>query len=133
VTRRRRSPRGDDARARLAEICLALPEVTEQVEGRHASFLARKKKFAYYLDDHHGDGRLAACCRAVPGENNVLAAADPVRFFIPPYIGPRGWVGLYLDVDPVDWDEVVELAVDSYLLVAPKRLAAVVTGAGPRG
>jgi hypothetical protein len=130
VTRRRRSPRGDDARARLAEICLALPEVAERVEGRHASFLVRRKKFAYYLDDHHGDGRLAACCRAVPGENTVLAAADPVRFFIPPYIGPRGWVGLYLDVDPVDWDEVVELVVDSYLLVAPKRLAAVVTGAG---
>ncbi len=91
---------------------------------RHSAFLVRKKKFAYFLDDHHGDGRVAVCCRALPGENTTLARSDPVRFFIPSYIGPRGWVGLYVDRGRVDWDEVSELVLDSYLLVAPKKLAA---------
>ncbi|MBA2327831.1 MAG: MmcQ/YjbR family DNA-binding protein [Actinobacteria bacterium] len=113
-------------RAQVKKICLALPEATEERSGRHAAFLVRNKKFAYYLDDHHGDGRLAVTTRAAPGQNTALVASDPGRFFIPSYIGSRGWVGLYLDVGPFDWDEVDDLVVDSYLLVAPKRLAALV-------
>jgi hypothetical protein len=115
----------------VKRMCLALPEATEERAGRHAAYLVRKKKFAYYLDDHHGDGRLAVTTRAAPGENTALVASDPERYFMPSYIGPRGWVGLYLDVGRVDWDEVDELVLDSYLLVAPKRLAALVdTGSG---
>jgi hypothetical protein len=119
--------RAEDRRlARLTKICLAFPKSTRQDSGRHASFLVRDKKFAYYLDDHHGDGIVAVCCRAAPGENEMLVASDPTRFYRPAYIGPRGWVGLRLDVDKIDWTEVAELVTDSYRLAAPKRLASLV-------
>ena len=114
-------------RKRVAGICLALPEATtESKTGQHDAYLVRGKKFAYYLDDHHGDGRLALCCRAPAGENTALIASDAERFFMPSYIGPRGWVGYYLDVDGVEWDEAAELVRESFRLVAPKKLAALV-------
>jgi hypothetical protein len=122
VNARRRAPA--DPRARAAEICLALPEAVEERHGRHATYLVRRKKFAYYLDDHHGDGRLAVNCRAAPGENDAFVAEDPVRFYIPPYVGPRGWVGIYVDVDDVDWDELADLVTESYRSLAPKKLVA---------
>jgi hypothetical protein len=119
--------RAEDRRlARLTKLCLAFPESTRQDSGRHASFLVRDKKFAYYLDDHHGDGIVAVCCRAAPGENEMLVASDRTRFYRPAYIGPRGWVGLRLDVTKIDWTEVAELVTDSYRLAAPKRLASLV-------
>ena len=113
-----------DPRARAAELCLALPDAVEERHGRHSTYLVRKKKFAYYLDDHHGDGRLAVTCRAAPGENEAFVAEDPARFFIPAYVGPRGWVGVYVDLDDVDWDELAELVTESYRSLAPKRLVA---------
>jgi hypothetical protein len=112
-------------RRRFGQVCLALPEaVHDSQTGQHDAYLVRNKKFAYYLDDHHGDGRLALCCRAPAGQNTALAEADPARYFFPAYIGPRGWVGYYLDVATLDWDEVADLVQESYLMVAPKRLAA---------
>jgi hypothetical protein len=113
---------------RLTKICLTLPEVTRNCHGSHAAFLIRKKTFAYFLDDHHGDGIVAVACKALPGDNAVLIAAQPDRFYMPAYIGSRGWVALRLDMGPVDWDEVAELVSGSYCLVAPKRLAALVEG-----
>lgn len=113
---------------RLTKICLALPEATRQYNGQHAGFLVRKRTFAYYLNDHHGDGIVAVTCKVLPGDNAALAAAQPARFYLPAYIGPKGWVALRLDVGDVDWDEVGELVVGSYQLVAPKRLAALVKG-----
>ena len=112
----------------MTKICLSLPEATERSSGRHSSYLVRTKKFAYFLDDHGGDGRLAVTTRAAPGQNSVLVDADPRRYFIPAYTGPRGWVGYYLDVGRVDWDAVDDLVVESYLLAAPKKLAALVGG-----
>lgn len=108
---------------RLAKICLALPEAARVpcVE-RHASFTVRKKTFAYFLNDHHGDGIVAVTCKVLPGENTALAESQPKRFYLPAYIGPRGWVGLRLDVGSIDWDEVAELVSISYRLVAPKSL-----------
>jgi hypothetical protein len=115
---------GEDRRlARLTRICLALPEAAREDAGDHAAFLVRGKKFAYYLDNHHGDGIVAVCCRAVPGDNELLVASDPARFYRPAYIGPRGWVGLRLDGARIEWGEVAELVTDSYRLAAPKRLA----------
>jgi hypothetical protein len=70
---------------RLTEICLGLPEATRQDGGRHASFLVRKKTFAYFLDNHHGDGIVAACCKVALGENADLAVATPSRFYLPAY------------------------------------------------
>jgi len=112
--------------ARLTKICLALPEATINRQGSHAGFLVRKKTFAYFLNDHHGDGIVAVACRVLPGDNTALVAAQPDRFYPPAYLAHKGWVALRLDVGEVDWDEVSELAACSYQLVAPKRLAALV-------
>ena len=107
----------------MCELCLRLPEATER-GGQHSAFLVVGKTFAYYLDSHHGDGRLSVQVKGAPGAQDVLVNAAPERFFVPPYIGHRGWIGLYIDVGEVDWDELEALIVESYRLVAPKRLAA---------
>jgi hypothetical protein len=111
---------------RLTRICLALPEAVRQCSGHHAAFLIRKRTFAYYLKDHHGDGIIAVTGKVLPGDNKALAAAQPDRFYLPAYIGPKGWVALRLDVGAVDWEEVAELVATSYRLIAPRRLAALV-------
>ena len=111
---------------RLATICLALPETTRDRHGDHAGFLVRKRTFAYYLHDHHGDGIVSVCGKVLPGDNKSLVAAQAARFYMPAYIGPRGWVALRLDVGKIDWREVAELMAGSYRLTAPKRLAALV-------
>ena len=112
---------------RLTKIVSALPETERETHDTHAAFLVRKKRFAYLLDDHHGDGIVALNCRAAPGENTALIASDPDRYYMPAYVGPRGWVALRLDVGTVDWEEVRELVTDAYLLTAPKRLAALLS------
>jgi predicted DNA-binding protein (MmcQ/YjbR family) len=118
-------PAKEDRRlARLTKICMALPETTTYRHGSHAGFLVRKRTFAYFLNDHHGDGIVAVTCKVLPGDNKALAAAQPERFYLPAYLAPNGWVALRLDVVEVDWDEVSELVACSYQLVAPKRLAA---------
>jgi phosphoribosylglycinamide formyltransferase-1 len=116
----------DSRLTRLTKISLALPEAVRQCHGSHAAFVVRKKNFAYFLNDHHGDGIVAVTCKVMPGDNTALAAAQPARFYLPAYIGPKGWVALRLDVGDIDWDEVSELVLGSYLLIAPKRLAALV-------
>lgn len=114
----------DPRLTRLTEIALALPEAVRQCHGSHAAFLVRKKTFAYFLSDHHGDGIVSVTGKALPGDNAALVAAQPGRFYLPAYIGPKGWVALRLDVGKIDWEEVSELVRGSYVLVAPKRLAA---------
>ena len=113
----------DPRLVRLTEIALGLPEATRQICGSHAQFLVRKKTFAYFLDDHHGDGIVAVTCKVLAGDNKALAEAQPDRFYLPAYIASKGWVALRLDVGKVDWDEVRELLLGSYMLIAPKRLA----------
>lgn len=109
---------------RLREICLALPEVSERLShGSPAWFIRGKKTLAMYLDDHHGDGRLAIWCPAAPGVQEAMVGEEPERFFRPPYVGPNGWLGVRLDVEP-DWDEITGIVEDAYRKVAPKRLAA---------
>jgi predicted DNA-binding protein (MmcQ/YjbR family) len=119
-------PPEDPRLVRLTKICAALPETTRDVHGEHAGFLVRKKTFAYFLNNHHGDGIVAVTCKVLPGDNVALAKANPSRFYLPAYVGPRGWVGLRLDQGEIDWEEVAELVVDSYRRIAPKRLAALV-------
>jgi len=120
-------PATDDRRLiRLTKICMALPEATTVREAQHAAFLVRKRTFAYFLNDHHGDGIVAVTGKVLPGDNQALASAQPERFYLPAYLAPRGWVALRLDVGEVDWEEVSELIACSYRLVAPKRLAALV-------
>jgi phosphoribosylglycinamide formyltransferase-1 len=113
----------EDARlVRLTKICLALPEAAREIMGDHAGFKVRKKVFVYFLNDHHGDGIVSVACKVLPGDNAALAKANPGRFYLPAYIGPRGWVALRLDIGKVDWSEVAELVMTSYRLVAPKTL-----------
>jgi predicted DNA-binding protein (MmcQ/YjbR family) len=109
---------------RLASICEAFPEVERERMGVHSRFVVRKKTFAYFLNDHHGDGIVALCVKVVPGEGGELIASDAERFYRPAYLGANGWVGLRLDVGAIDWDEVAAFAANSYRLLAPKRLAA---------
>ena len=117
-------PSSEDPRLkRISEIALALPETSRLVHGSHAQFLVRKKTFAYFLNDHHGDGIVSIACKVLPGDNTALAASQPRRFYLPAYIASRGWVALRLDAGKVNWSEVAELLKGSYALVAPKRLA----------
>ena len=120
----KKTPAEDHRLVRLSRICLSLPEASRSLYGQHVRFHVRERTFGYYLDDHHGDGILSFTCKVDIGENEELVALHPVRFYIPAYIGSKGWVAIRLDLGKVDWDEVTELAVESYCLVAPKRLAA---------
>jgi hypothetical protein len=117
-------------RDRLVRFCRTLPEATvtahDLVFGTHVGFQVRGRTFAWFVDDEDGDGRVAVLCKAPGGENTALVAADPHRFYLPRYVGKRGWVGLRLDRQDVDWGELAELVAESYRLVAPRRLAALV-------
>jgi predicted DNA-binding protein (MmcQ/YjbR family) len=107
---------------KLSKICLSLPEAARRDLHEHADFRVRGKVFAYFLNNHHGDGIISVCCKSALGENVDRASREPARFYLPPYIGPRGWFGLRLDGEAVDWSEVRGLLELSYGLVAPKRL-----------
>ena len=109
---------------RVTALCDGLPEVEVTAAAQHTSFTVRGRRFAWHLVDHHGDGRVSVECKAVPGVNRAMADADAERFYLPPYTARHGWVGVYLDVDRVDWDDVGDLVTEAYLLVAPARLAA---------
>ena len=113
----------DPRLSRLTRIALTLPETSRQIFGSHAQFLVRQKTFAYFLDNHHGDGIVGVTCKVFPGENKALAEAQPRRFYLPAYVASRGWVALRLDRGKIDWAEVRDLLLSSYALVAPKRLA----------
>ena len=105
---------------RLRSICLALPETIETETWGDVTFRVRDKIFAMVKT---GDGRISVWCKAPPGSQQVLVGADPDTFFVPRYVGSKGWVGMRLDREP-DWDEVAVVVTRSYGLVAPKRLAA---------
>ncbi|HKV79919.1 MAG TPA: MmcQ/YjbR family DNA-binding protein [Candidatus Sulfotelmatobacter sp.] len=119
----------DKRLTRLTKIALALPEARRQIYGSHAQFLIGKKTFAYFLDNHHGDGIVAVTCKVLPGENKALTEAQPDRFYLPAYVASRGWVALRLDRGKIDWEEVKELLLGSYAMIAPKRLAERITAA----
>src|SRR6267378_2762512 len=114
----------DERLVRFTKICLGFPRAQREIMGSHAGFKVKKKTFAYFLNDHHGDGIVGVWCKVLPGDNAALIKADPKRFYIPAYVGQRGWVGLRLDGKRIDWGEVEELARGSYQLVAGKMLAA---------
>ena len=105
---------------KLEAICLGLPDAQQTVSGDHATYRVRGKVFAYFLNDHHGDGIVSVCVKSELGENVDRARLDPDRFYLPDYIGPRGWFGLRLDRGRVDWREVAEVVERSFRLSAPK-------------
>jgi predicted DNA-binding protein (MmcQ/YjbR family) len=111
---------------RLRAICLALPEATEKETWGDPTFRVRDKIFAM---EKSGDGRISLLCKAPHGSQMVLVGADPAQFFVPAYVGHKGWVGMRLDNNP-NWDEVAMLVERSYRLIAPKRLAAMLAEEG---
>jgi phosphoribosylglycinamide formyltransferase-1 len=118
-----KSPDVAGRRERLVALCQALPEAEAERAGvQHLAFKVRKKIFGYYVYDHHRDGRIALLCKAQPGEQSRLVAEDPNRYFVPPYVGPKGWVGLRLDSRRVDWKVVKDLVFVAYVLTAPDTL-----------
>ena len=104
--------------------CLALPEASERLSHGTPTFFVRdKKSFVMFWDDHHGDGILGIWCAAPPGVQLELVELEPHRFFRPPYVGHRGWLGVRLDRSP-DWSELGGIVTDAYRQVAPKTLVA---------
>jgi hypothetical protein len=108
---------------RVRAACLGLPEVEERLSHGAPSFFVRGKRcFVMVMDDHHGDGRFALWCAAPEGLQRALVAGDPDSYFVPPYVGHRGWIGVRLDRS-LPWDEIAGAIEDAWLEVAPKRLA----------
>jgi len=113
---------GEKVLAKLREICLAFPETSERLShGAPTFFVREKRSFLMVLRNHHGDGRFAIWCAAPDGMQKMLVKADPERFFVPPYVGHRGWLGVRLDRG-LDWNEVAGIAEDAYAEMAPARL-----------
>ena len=120
----RRSKRPGSERApleRLRAICMALPEATEKIAWGEPTWRVRGKLFAQLDDHHHGADHLAVWLPAPFGEQEAMVFTDPERFFRPPYVGPRGWVGVRIDRRP-NWTHVTTLVEQAYRQVAPPRL-----------
>jgi predicted DNA-binding protein (MmcQ/YjbR family) len=117
--------------ARLRKLCLALPGAVELVSHGEPTFKV-KKVFAMYANPktHHGRGRPGVWIKAQPVNQQLLLIAHPDRFFVPPYVGPAGWIGVWLD-GPVDWPELDGLLREGYRLIAPKKLVAQLDGIRP--
>jgi hypothetical protein len=104
---------------KLRKICLALPDATEKAAWGEPTFRVRGKMFAMFANNHHNDGRIAVWCKAPLGFQNMMVAEAPARFFVPPYVGVNGWVGVRLDLD-VDWKEVGSVVEQAYRMASAK-------------
>ena len=108
---------------RVRAICMRLPEVTEKLSHGAPAFFVKKQFLMLWLDGHHDNRFPHLWCAAPPGVQHELVDTEPDRFFRPPYVGGRGWLGVRLDGD-LDWDEIAAVCEDAYRTVAPARLAA---------
>lgn len=105
---------------RLRQICTSLPSVEERLShGEPAWFFKGKKLFVMYADRHHDD-RVAFWCAAPPGAQEAMISSEPQKYFWPPYVGVRGWLGVFLDVE-VDWDEVEAIVEEAYRAIVQKK------------
>jgi hypothetical protein len=111
--------------SRLRKFCLSLPEAHEVTAWGEPTFRVKNRMFATYAsaESHHGAGREAVWCKAAPDSQSMMVRVRPDRFFVPPYVGVSGWVGIWLDRRP-PWKEIEEVLVDAYTMVAPRRLLA---------
>ena len=113
----------EGTRERVVRLCGQLPETeVEQAGTQHLAFKVNKKILGYYLNDHHGDGKVAVWCKAPPGEQSRLVEEDPGVYFVPAYVGPKGWLGIRLDTSQVDWARVKEHLLVAWFLTAPASL-----------
>ena len=125
TSRTSRPPARRNPLPRVRKLCLSLPEAHEVEAWGEPTFRVKNKLFAMYAkaDNHHGEGRNAIWCKASRVNQRLMIDAAPDRFFSPPYVGPSGWVGVYLDRE-VDWNEIMDLLWDAWRMTAPKKLAA---------
>src|SRR5579863_4685345 len=112
----------DVAYARVRETCLRFPAAEEKLSHGAPSFHVRGKMFLMFVDDHHGDGRLAVWCKSTAEEQGRLVASNPSRFFVPPYVGVKGWVGVHVGPTNADWVELSILVEEAWRAVAPPRV-----------
>ena len=113
----------DTARRRIAEIVESLPEATAMlVVDQHLKLEVYGKTFGWFMEDHHGDGRLALNCKALPGVAQAMTTSLPQYFHIPAYVGHRGWIGIWLGVPGLDWDSVQSHLEEAYVMTASKKL-----------
>jgi hypothetical protein len=113
---------GKQQRKRILDILKRLPEAQAIAHHSHLSLEVRKKRFGYYLEDHHGDGRIALQCKSTEDLRDSLQQQVPTQFHVPKYVGSKGWIGLWLDVSDVDWSAVKLALREAYELAAPKSL-----------
>jgi len=116
----------NERRARLIQICESLPEVNIEPAGEHFGIRIRKKTLAWYQFDHHGDGMISLVCKSNLSEQRRMIKLDPETFFVPDYLGSKGWLGIRLDLAEVDWDVVTEGLCHAYQALAPRKLAQLV-------
>ena len=117
----------DDLTARFRQICLGFPGVTEKLSHGAPAFFAGRQFLTLWLDGHHGETFSQFWCAAPPGAQEELIATEPDRFFRPPYVGVRGWIGARLDVG-LDWDEIEGMCEEAFRTVAPRRSIEVLDG-----
>lgn len=113
---------GTDQIERVRQMCLSLPETTEKISHGEPTFFVRKKVFAMFANNHHNDGKIAVYCPVPLGYQPVLLEAAPEKFFYPPYVGVRGWIGIHLG--QIEDDELLSHLREAWRLIAPKKLAA---------
>jgi hypothetical protein len=113
-------PGHDHELARVRRICMAFPETEERLSHSAPTFFARKPVFCMFVDNHHGDSRLAVWLPAPPGFQQLMIDDDPDTFFKPPYVGPKGWIGVVLD--QVDDPTLTHYIRQAWTHVAPKTL-----------
>jgi hypothetical protein len=111
------APENEKLLAKLRTIALAMPATDEAINHGRPCFRVREKTFVMFLDNHHRDGRVAIWCKAPPGAQSMIVEGDPERFFVPPYVGPKGWIGARLDRKP-DWAAIRALVEESYAMTA---------------
>ena len=117
----RTSPEHAELFRRIQSHCLSFPGTSERIShGAPSFFIDGKRSFAQYRVNHHGDGRIALWCSAPEGARSVLTESAPELYFIPPYVGHLGWVGLRLDRG-AGWEEIAGLLTEAYLNRAPKK------------
>lgn len=112
---------------KVRALCLSFPETSEKEAWGSPTFRVKNKMFAMYMDNHHGDGRVALWCNTDADERDALVAGDSDRFFVPPYMGPRGWLGVRLD-KRLGWKRIGILAEESWRRTAPARVRALLDG-----
>ncbi len=121
-----------DLLEKARKLCLSLPETAEKEAWGGPTFRVGGKMFAMYMDDHHGSGHVALWCNSTEDGRSALMDADPARFFVPPYMGPRGWVGVRLD-KRLGWKRIAEIVEESYRMTATKKILALFDAEGTNG